>query len=442
MAFHSPGFDAQHTGCQMTAAGCPRADMCIQQATSTHALPCPEHAPALLPQPAEPSDGWVSGIVPKTSIDARCPPDFSAKTCKACLGTKNPELCVSCVKSTNTLDATSKCATCASLPTAEGAAACVKCAGAAGSDCARCLDVDCDDTDCLNKRNEDASKAPNLASVDRCFACHGADSSKAVACFDCFSTWTVAKEARGTCLSCVASSSPAAASGCAGCSGKAVSDKSKCLDCLKRAKNQADGAGCGSCSSQADARPHEAACHACVLGSPDDGAKALCSNLEAGSSAGTVADFYKCLAGAKGSDAPNNCEWGRGVATSSSWGRGCGGGEPPCLLVCRSAALCAPQREQHPLPPAMGPCLPARGKVCGAQTAPFGLATPPFTRSFPPLLHPAPQAGSAPGWATPPAQRPATRASARWAPATASTAATAGPRPACRRRRRRGASSA
>ncbi|GBF93851.1 hypothetical protein Rsub_06850 [Raphidocelis subcapitata] len=260
-----------------------------------------------VPADSKPSDGWVSGIVPKASIDSRCPPNFSAKTCKSCLGTKNPELCVSCVKSANTLDAASKCTTCASLPSAEGAAACVKCASSPAPDCARCLDVDCSDVDCLNKRNEDASKAPNLGSVDRCFACQAADASKAVACSSCFDTYTVATEGRGSCLSCVAGNGAAAASGCAGCHGQSVSNKGRCLDCLKRAKNQADGAGCGSCSSQRDAAPHAAACHECVLGAQDDTAKGLCSSLDAGSSGAAAAEYFKCLSAAKGSDAPYNC---------------------------------------------------------------------------------------------------------------------------------------
>ncbi len=76
----------------------------------------------------------------------------------------------------------------------------------------------------------------------------------------------------------------------------------------KKAKVAADGTGCGACSdSRWVPAAYTAACQSCVLSAPEDGGKGLCANLERETSQEAVGAYYKCLAGAKGSDAPSNC---------------------------------------------------------------------------------------------------------------------------------------
>jgi hypothetical protein len=308
-------------GAACRGLGCPRCHLgapapCFLRLPLWPSLCAPSPQPPCPPCPPptkEPSDGWVSGIVPKTQHDPRCPVGVSAKTCKTCLTAKDPALCISCVNQARTLDAAPKCAACASLASEPGRAGCVQCMGgtaAAAAECRRCLDVDCGGADCLNAQNFSPASAPNLGSVDKCFACQsaaGLSSAKAAGCPRCFDTYTVPEAGRGTCLSCVGTASAAGALGCAGCAGAPGGGGAACLACLAKAKTPADGAGCGSCSTARDAVPHAAACHECVLNSQADGAKNLCSNLQSGAAASDVAAFYKCLAAAKGEDAPHNC---------------------------------------------------------------------------------------------------------------------------------------
>ncbi|KAI8469808.1 MAG: hypothetical protein J3K34DRAFT_422468 [Monoraphidium minutum] len=258
------------------------------------------------------ADGWVSGVVPKSAADPKCPPTLSAKSCKLCLGTKNAAACFDCLKKVNNLEARQQCATCASLPSRQGQDACVACASAAGAardTCTRCLDADCSEADCLNARNADPSKAPNLGAVDQCFACQAAGGpAKAGACPKCFEAYSVPKAARGSCLSCVASSPAAAAAGCAGCNGENVKDKAGCLGCLKTAKTADSATACGACSdTNMVPASYTAACRQCAVNTPNDKAKSYCSNLERETSAAAVAGLYKCLMTAKGDDAPSSC---------------------------------------------------------------------------------------------------------------------------------------
>jgi hypothetical protein len=283
---------------------------CRQRAPADASRPLGRAAPPR----AEPSDGWVSGTVVKTQHDPRCPLGVSEKTCKTCLTAKDPALCITCVKQARRLDAAPKCAACASLGSEPGRAACVACATggpSAASNCERCMDVDCSEADCLNAAREKPASAPNLGSVDRCFACQtaagGVGAAKAAGCPRCFDTWTVPQAGRGACLSCIGSSSAAAAQGCAGCAGAPAAGSAACFACLAKAKNGADGEGCGSCSTAREAAPFAAACHDCVLGSALDDSKRLCSNLEATATAADVAAYYKCLASAKGDGGSHNC---------------------------------------------------------------------------------------------------------------------------------------
>lgn len=109
--------------------------------------------------------------------------------------------------------------------------------------------------------------APNLASVDKCFACQAAaekaaggkvSAGKAVPvnaraglCSRCFEAYNVPKESRDACVAGVTnpSASAVAAAGVPACYNGGVGDKTKCLECVKKAKTAEDAAGCGSCST-------------------------------------------------------------------------------------------------------------------------------------------------------------------------------------------------
>lgn len=253
------------------------------------------------PTSPDAKEGWVSGIVPKTAADPKCPPNLSAKTCKSCLSSKNATLCFECVKNVNSLAAPGRCTTCASLPSRKGQEACAACvAGAKGNgpnDCAACLDTDCSDADCMNKRNEDPTKAPNLGSVDQCFACVTGSPSKIVGCTNCFQSWNVPLANRAACLSCVAGSPPAAGAGCAGCAGQNVKDGKGCQECLKKAKTEGSAKACGACSDANNVpAQYFAGCVACALGPANDDAKSYCANLDSETTKAAVDGLYGCLA--------------------------------------------------------------------------------------------------------------------------------------------------
>lgn len=72
----------------------------------------------------------MSGLVPKTATDPRCPARLSAKSCKACLSTPDPALCIACLGKANRLGALDQCVACAGLASKAGRDTCVACAAA------------------------------------------------------------------------------------------------------------------------------------------------------------------------------------------------------------------------------------------------------------------------------------------------------------------------
>lgn len=186
---------------------------------------------------------------------------------------QDPAKCIACIQATNALDAADKCVTCTSLTTPSSQDMCIRCVSSPNNfDCRQCLDVDCQDVDCMNAQRANRAKAPNLSSVDKCFACQVAVatagkagskpaqiaesntastlSAKAGVCYKCFETFNVPKSNRDACVAGVTQPgiSAAVAAGFPGCYAAGVGDTAKCLACAKEAKKAADAIGCGSCS--------------------------------------------------------------------------------------------------------------------------------------------------------------------------------------------------
>jgi hypothetical protein len=62
------------------------------------------------------AEGWVGGVTPKAVSNIQgCPPGLTEGSCRACAGTRSPELCYSCMQGTGVawLAAAAKCVPCA-----------------------------------------------------------------------------------------------------------------------------------------------------------------------------------------------------------------------------------------------------------------------------------------------------------------------------------------
>ena len=258
--------------------------------------------------PPGPKDGWVSGVVPKPFTDARCDPTMSPQSCKACIKSKDPALCVRCAVAVKRIQGPKDCVTCANLATATARSTCATCATAKyGSPAAKCAE-------CLRTPWEGKETQPvDVLKVGQCFTCVAAAATEPAkaACAKCYQSWKV-KDDVG-CSACVVKSSTVGSSAaCPACYGAEVVGKDQCLKCGATAKTGEDGIGCGSCSSTNNLHPSfTQECQACVAKTAVVDNKSYCYNLERDAknptTAKLVTDYYKCLTAAKDRDAGHAC---------------------------------------------------------------------------------------------------------------------------------------
>jgi hypothetical protein len=269
-------------------------------------------------------------VVPKPFTDARCDPTMSPDSCKACLKSKDPALCVKCAVASKRIQGPKECVVCANLATATSRSTCAACATAkVGTPAAQCAE-------CLRTPREGKETQPlDLNKVGQCFTCVAAAKTGAAkaACANCYQSWKVKDDAG--CSACVVGSSTSGlAAACTACYGTEVVGREQCLKCGAAAKTEEDGKGCGSCSNTLNVHPSFAQeCQACVAKTPVADNKRNCYNLERDAknpaTAKLISDYYKCLMGAKDRDAGHSC-W-MCYQLGARWG---GSGDAPKCYGC------------------------------------------------------------------------------------------------------------
>jgi len=208
--------------------------------------------------PKDKNDGWVSGVIIK-------PPSCAGTTpaaCEGCLGSSNPEACITCAKSSKVIPANVVATLTAGSP--------------AGSQCVMCYTKSADPSKCASciLKGGACEFCPPATlpagPVDQCIACankHGANSSY----------------------------------GCRVCSDLAKPQQTtKCISCFDKARKvvapaDLDGA-VESCSTCATSAADFTACESCILTTPYGSGCGYCALLKTPSDQNAC---YKCRAGGK-----------------------------------------------------------------------------------------------------------------------------------------------